>query len=155
MRQGFSFSSFAAKIGVGRRTLYDWCRCHPEFWEAYEQGYSAALLHFEKQLNNGIQGKTTKTSKGINPTLLIFALKTRFHKEYGSPEKLEISARTDQPIDITQINDPEELEKLVPPIEDSEEGYKKIIQRAQAGLELLEKMKHDPLSDYDHQWEEQ
>lgn len=54
MNGGYSFSSFAAKIGVGRRILYDWCRCYPEFLEAYEAGYSAALLHYETQLNNGI-----------------------------------------------------------------------------------------------------
>ncbi len=86
MKAGFSFTSFAGRAGVSRRTLYDWCRYYPEFLDAYETGYAAALLFHEKQLLKGIQNKFDGS-----PTLLIFALKTRFHREYGITEQVNIT----------------------------------------------------------------
>lgn len=62
---------------------------------------------------DGIKGKVAKSSKGISPTLLIFALKTHFHAEYGRNEAIDVHLK-DQPIDIANIRDPEELRKLVP-----------------------------------------
>jgi hypothetical protein len=125
MSAGHSFTSFAAKIKVGRRTLYDWCRFYPDFLAAYETGYSTSLLFYEKQLLKGICGK-----EKINSTLLIFALKTRFHKEYGVTERIEISDDMNRPIDITKINDPDELTKLHRPPVDMRTAYEEIIKKA-------------------------
>lgn len=137
MSAGHSFTSFAAKIKVGRRTLYDWCKFNPEFLDAYEIGYSSALHFYEKLMLDGIKGKVAKSSKGISPTLLIFALKTRFHAEYGRNEAIDVHMK-DQPIDIANIRDPEELRKLVPDDYDLRAEYLKMKEMAEEGLRLAE-----------------
>lgn len=41
MSQGDPLVSFAAKVGVGKRTVYDWIKRHPEFAEAHEKAKAA------------------------------------------------------------------------------------------------------------------
>lgn len=139
MKEGFSFTSFAGVAGVSRRTLYDWCRYHPEFLEAYESGYAAALLFHEKQLLKGIQRKFDG-----NPALLIFSLKTRFHREYGITEHIQI-AETTKPVDISKITDPAELARIAGPPEDIRKGYVDLIEEAQKAIATLDRAANSPL----------
>ena len=139
MKAGYSFTSFAGKAGVSRRTLYDWCKHNPEFLDAYEAGYAAALLFHEKQLIKGIQ----KKFEG-NPSLLIFALKTRFHREYGITELLQITDST-KPLDISKINDPAELARLAGPPEDIRKRYEALLEAAKRGLEQINRIESPPL----------
>jgi hypothetical protein len=98
MSEGYSFESFGAKISHGRQTIYDWVEAHEDFKKAKELAMDKALEYFEKRLMLGVDGKqlignkefgiTQKTN--INPRLLEFALKTRFHKIYGDKSKLEL-----------------------------------------------------------------
>jgi transposase-like protein len=81
--QGFSFESFAHRIGVSDRTLRNWRDQHSEFQEAYDRARTASLFFFEKLLIQSLTGKS-KSSK-LNPALLIFTLKTRFSAIYGQP----------------------------------------------------------------------
>ena len=96
MAQGKSFESFASVAKVGRRTMFDWIEKHPEWKEAKDQAEMAALDFFETRLIAGISGQPVKNfnPKLSNPTLLIFAMKTRFHKQYGE-KKNEIEEEDD------------------------------------------------------------
>lgn len=67
---------------------------------------------------------------------------------------MEVNANVEQKIDITKVTDPEELERLAGPPEDLRKGYKELIKRALEALARLDQYKHDPLSEYDHLWEQ-
>ena len=47
-KEGISFESFAAVVGVSRKTLYNWTSQYPEFASAKEEAESASLLFYEK-----------------------------------------------------------------------------------------------------------
>jgi regulator of sigma D len=96
MSKGKSFESFGHVAKAGRRTLYDWVERHPEFKEAKEKAEAAALEFFESRLVAGISGQKIPNfdHKMSNSTLLIFALKTRFHKVYGE-KKAEVDEDDD------------------------------------------------------------
>jgi predicted DNA-binding protein YlxM (UPF0122 family) len=141
MKEGFSFTSFAGKARVSRRTLYDWCRYYPEFLDAYETGYAAALLFHEKQLLRGIQNKFDGS-----PTLLIFALKTRFHREYGITEQNNITD-VSKPIDISKINDPAELARLAGPPKDIRQGFIDLIESSKKHVASMDRIMNSPLRD--------
>lgn len=94
MAGGNSFKTFGVDLGVAHSTLYEWVKNHPEFADAKKQGYDAGLKFFEQLLTSasvGILPDKLKqlNSSGINMTAVIFALKTRFHKEYGEINKVD------------------------------------------------------------------
>lgn len=106
MRDGYSFHSFAGKIGVGARTLFDWLDKYPDFQDAKDQGEHACLLFWEKTGIAGMFGKTFKNRDGkefkvnVNPAIWIFNMKARFAKHGWrdipeDPDKLKASDRTD------------------------------------------------------------
>lgn len=80
MSKGHSFESFGGVVLAGRRTLYDWADRHEEFKVAKDVGQACAMLRHEERLFDSDANKSEVTSS-------IFALKTRFHKIYGDPEK--------------------------------------------------------------------
>jgi hypothetical protein len=73
MQNGFSFESFAAVIGVGRRTLYEWVDAHEEFSHAKDAGQQKSLLWWERVNMAHALGKI-KTG-GAN---VIYTMKCRF-----------------------------------------------------------------------------
>lgn len=94
--QGFSFESFAHRIGVSDRTLRNWRDEHVDFREAQDRAKTASLFFFEKLLIQSLNGKS-KSSK-VTPALLIFTLKTRFSAIYGQPSlTIHPIAAVDQP----------------------------------------------------------
>ena len=60
MSQGYSFESFCAVIGRGRRTLFDWLEMFPSFKESKEIGHEKAKQLFETVLISKIRGVETK-----------------------------------------------------------------------------------------------
>ncbi len=94
MSQGYSFASFPAVIGVCRTTLYEWEKNRPAFKKAKKQGEAAALKMFERILTAKISGQKIDNfdPKKSDTACLIFALKTRFHRQYGEKQKLEHSS---------------------------------------------------------------
>jgi hypothetical protein len=115
--------------------------------DAHQAGYSAALLYFENLLLDGIKGKTSKNSKGISATLLIFTLKTRFHTEYGEAQSLPKILRN-QPIDIANLKDPEEMERLAGPPEETRKALLDLKQEVERSLELFDRtMTPNPFED--------
>lgn len=95
MSQGLSFSTFSTVVNVTRTTLYDWVEKYPEFRNAKEKGEEEAKRFLEKRLMAKVSGqdlsKVGIDTKKIDTTALIFALKTRFYKEYGDRAKHEVS----------------------------------------------------------------
>lgn len=91
MSKGFSFGSFGAVIGRGRKTLYRWVDEFEDFAEAKEIAHEKAKYFFEKKLIAKISGDDSGDelfdSRKIDNACLIFALKTRFKDEYS--EKVE------------------------------------------------------------------
>lgn len=90
MAQGYSFESFGADCDSGVSTLYAWVQAHEEFKAAKQKGYSIALkywetLHKAATLKRGKIKLPDGTTENVVPdkTMVIFTLKTRFHKQWG------------------------------------------------------------------------
>lgn len=98
MGEGFSFESFAGKIGTHRDTLYEWEKVHPEFSDAKKAATEACRLWWEEK---GMQGLFSEyQGRKMNSALWIFNMKNRFKwkdriesvdskpEEYKPPESL-------------------------------------------------------------------
>jgi len=90
MSDGYSFASFGAIVHCGAQTLYDWIAKHEDFKDAREEGQAKALYWFEQFLRAGLTGAKIEVNNQkvkIDKILLIFSLKTRFHKIYGEKHR--------------------------------------------------------------------
>ena len=76
MKQGLSYETFPAVIGVSTQTLYDWEKRHPEYLEAKRTAWVEYQLFWEKMGVHGTAGKL----KGFNSTSYIYNVKCRFRK---------------------------------------------------------------------------
>lgn len=84
MSKGYSYSTFGGEIGVSRQTLHLWEKDFPEWKEAKGIGYERGLKFFETLLITKAVGRKLKNSEyGIDLSAATFALRSRFHKEYG------------------------------------------------------------------------
>ncbi len=99
MAGGKSKETFAAKIGQGWRTIYDWVDEHEEFSHAVKRGEALSLLWWENLKQSGTAGQLRAVAseeygkKGevtkrkfraahFHPVGVIFTLKNRFPKLY-------------------------------------------------------------------------
>lgn len=97
LSKGYSFESFGAEAGVGRSAMYDWLEKYPEFAEAKLVGEERGLRLFESMAVSTATGKSLKNKDGeeqFNPKLsntqmLLFLMKTRFHKIYGDKKEID------------------------------------------------------------------
>lgn len=78
---GTSFQGFAGKIGVERKTLYNWVEQHPEFAEAKKLFEARARFYFDKMAHMAMTGQIKP-----NPVFWIFSMKNRF----GWRDKAEV-----------------------------------------------------------------
>jgi DNA-binding XRE family transcriptional regulator len=86
MSKGFSYESFAAKIGTCRQTLYNWEKEHPEFLDSKKQAQELCQYWWESAGINGLYtivehgdgGEKNIIEKKINPSMWIFNMKARF-----------------------------------------------------------------------------
>jgi hypothetical protein len=114
MGKGYSFSSFGADIGTGRKTLYDWVRDIPEFAKAKEAGEERSKKFWETLLVSKGSGQkiTTKNQildpKNMDTTAIIFATKTRFRDTYAETVKVEI----DDLKELTSNISKEQIERI-------------------------------------------
>lgn len=74
MAKGYSKDVVAAKLGISRDTLYEWCKAHQEFSDTIKVGEAKSLLFWEKTGIEGMMGKI----KGFRPAVWIFVMKNRF-----------------------------------------------------------------------------
>jgi transposase len=93
LAQGYSIAGVCADIGISRDTLYRWMKEHPEFSDSIKKGKELGQKKFETILLAKLSGKQIKDfdPKKSDTACLIFALKTRFHKEYGNKDHLTIA----------------------------------------------------------------
>ena len=94
MAKGHSFEAAVTDLGVHRDTGFTWVKKYPEFAEAKKKGEAAALKFLEQLAIAKLTGVIppslkAKGSKKLSSTMIIFFLKTRFHKIYGEKMKLE------------------------------------------------------------------
>ena len=73
MAKGFSYESFAGKLGVCRDTLYEWEKRHQIFFDSKKKGKAQMLLMLE---DIGMQGMTGKIN-GFNASTYIFTMKNK------------------------------------------------------------------------------
>ena len=92
MKQGYTLESFGAIAHCCKDTLYQWSETFPEFKAARKMGYTYALKYWEDLQKACTLKRSTKhkNDKGETITgqvpdkiMVIFALKTRFHAEWG------------------------------------------------------------------------
>ena len=93
MSEGYSYTAFAAEIGVHRSILYDWEKLYPEWKEAKLMAEDKSLLFWEKQGIDGLYNVTEYedgkivSSKSLNSTVWIFNMKNRHGWRDKSPEE--------------------------------------------------------------------
>jgi len=92
LADGFSIAVVAADCDVTRETIYNWMKSHPEFFDSIKRGQTKGQAYYEKLLKAKATGQKVKNfdHRLSDTTCLIFALKTRFHKDFGNKDKLEV-----------------------------------------------------------------
>ena len=92
LSKGFSLTATCADLDCCKDTVYEWMDKHPEFSDAIKRGKQKGQKYFENIMMHKITGKITDQfdPKKSDTTLLIFALKTRFHKDFGNKDKVEV-----------------------------------------------------------------
>jgi len=86
-KQGLSFESFGAVVGVGRTTLYAWVDSQPDFKDAKERGRAHLINFYEQVVRNVAMGIVPKPPEGAlvtrgNPAAAIYLMKVH-GKEAG------------------------------------------------------------------------
>ena len=74
MKEGLSYETFGAVIGVCKSTVYEWENVHKDFSDAKKIAWQEYQLFWEKMGVNGSRGKL----KGFNSTSYIYNVKCRF-----------------------------------------------------------------------------
>ncbi len=107
-KQGLSFDSFAATIGVSRQSIYDWEKIYPEFREAKELSKNFRELLLEKLLIGSASGRL----RGSNAATLIFTAKnilgwrdTITNENIGDEDKtikIELAYNLNQPREVLE-----------------------------------------------------
>jgi len=87
MGEGYSFESFAGKVGVCRDTVFEWANVFPDFSDAKNRGSAACQVFWEKMGINGAGGKIQNFNNGC----WVFNKKNRF----GWKDKQEITIEGD------------------------------------------------------------
>lgn len=95
MAQGYSLAAFGAEVRQGRSTLYEWVEKYPEFKKAHIEGQAAAQKMFEALLVSSARGVIPEAlkkqgAKYLNTHSILFALKTRFHKDYSEKKQIQL-----------------------------------------------------------------
>jgi hypothetical protein len=98
MAKGFSLDAASVSCGISPRTAYNWCRTHPEFLHAIEEGRAASLLFWEKRAIALAGGKSG------NAQLVSLALRNRSRSPSGwdaNTSRLEVSGPSGAPIQLS------------------------------------------------------
>lgn len=85
-KEGLSYETFAAKIGVSIDTLYEWEKRYPKFSEAKKEAFASNRLWWEKIGSAGMAGKIP----GFNSTVWVFSMKNR----HGWRDRVETENKT-------------------------------------------------------------
>lgn len=125
MSKGFSYESFAAKIGTYRQKLYEWERLFQEFSDTKKKAQELCQYWWESAGINGLytiietddEGNKNVIEKKINQTLWIFNMKARFRwkdtdqkPDELPPSEREVLTIEDKKMLLAQAE--KEIEKL-------------------------------------------
>lgn len=125
MSLGHSYGSFPALIYekydglmVHGDSLKNWEKKYPEFAEAKRSGVAAALRFFERFMRYHITGVVperikAKQNKKMSSSMVMFALKTRFYRDYGDQLKLQ-GVENGPPIKTTNDGEPAKINIYIP-----------------------------------------
>lgn len=119
LSQGYTLTALAAELDVTRETIDQWRKTYPEFGTAIHKGLARAQRFFEQRLILMAKGDTSEATKGVrdnvNMSALIFALKTRFHKDFGNKQTIEHTGKVDTGPDVSKLStkDLKSLEKIL------------------------------------------
>lgn len=104
LAEGFSIAVVAANLDVCRDTIYEWASNHDSFSDSIKKGKAKGQAYYEKLLKAKVTGQKVKNfdPKLSDTACLIFALKTRFHKDFGNKDKLEVAQTADISISIDE-----------------------------------------------------
>lgn len=86
LSEGLSFESFAAIVGVTKKTLYNWRDANPEFLHSKEIGTEKSRLFWEKLGRDNIINSETSLNTGV----YVFNMKNRFPDEWRDKQEREI-----------------------------------------------------------------
>jgi hypothetical protein len=90
MASGYTFSSYAAVLGLSHTTISKWCESHPEFALARDIGKQRLSMGYQDDLKALAKGETKGSAKAIS-----FALKN--HDPDNFKEKIEIDNNQQMP----------------------------------------------------------
>lgn len=77
MNEGADFRSFAGKVGVTEKTLYDWKKAHPSFNEASLLALEKAYTWWEKLARKYLFIR--KDEERIDTGMFVLNMRNRFH----------------------------------------------------------------------------
>lgn len=86
LRDGYSVTALAGKIGVARSTVFKWAEENEEFSDALKTGQALAALFWEDRLRD-----VAMTGEG-NATAAIFGVKNRSREEWRDKHEVDHSS---------------------------------------------------------------
>ena len=93
MREGYSLTAAAGKLGVARQTVYRWAEEKPQFNDALQDARAMAAAWWEDRARDLAMG-----GEG-NAAVTIFALKNRVSEEWRDKTQTELTGADGGPID--------------------------------------------------------
>lgn len=90
MSKGKSLAAAAVRIGVTRKTIYNWASEHPEFAEAIQAAKEASLVYWEDLAEQAIRGEIAG-----NASIFNFQMKNRFRDDYQDSTAMQLSGGED------------------------------------------------------------
>jgi hypothetical protein len=100
---GYSLTGFAGEIGVGRDTISEWVRVHPEFSVAVKKAKAASAKWWEERAHK----VAAEGGPGGQATMVIFGLKNHAHEDYTDKTQHEHAGPGGGPIEVAMLT-PEE-----------------------------------------------
>lgn len=114
--KGHTRAALAGRLNVNADTIYEWIKVHDSFSDNIKLGVAKALELYEQRLLGLSSGSDDQKLKKVNLSALIFLMKTRFHKDWGTKTEIQHSGT----IDAKVIGD-DQLKKMLKLIDDNSE----------------------------------
>lgn len=112
-RKGKTLTWFAASIGQGRRTIYQWMAAHPAFAHACERARAAFQAYWEDRLG------TAFADRNQNSNAMLSFMAATCEDFRPQAQRIEISGPGGGAIPLKPVSD-DELLRLAGPILDAE-----------------------------------
>lgn len=121
MAQGASLTSFAASVGVDRKTIYNWQKAHPDFLLACARAQAACAAWWEQA--NRLLAITGMGNQGA----IAFGLKNMAHEDWKDKVEQHITGSVEHTLSREQLEERiraklSELKRLQSPTEDTDNG---------------------------------